>query len=337
MRQPSLRELLLGEATLPPPVMPEVYDFFASAGGFSEGARQAGCKVAWVCDNDPVALKTHAENHPQTVHCEAELPMRRKRLPFPKDGRPFHAHFSPPCQKFSPVNQRHRHPTDRKGASDLITWSLKTALRSGATSWSLEQVASSAVIALVEAMRRRHPKRIAYAKIDFAELGVPQRRIRLIAGPPVLVARLLRLCSAANVRGARHVITKPRGTHLRNGKGWTSKHRGADGKWRYVKASWQDNCIAIRRPAPTVLADRGMNWVTRRGHKVVGKHPRLRMREYADLQTFPPTYQFPSTEQLALKHIGNAVPPLVARLIMSGDREATTHLTAMRQATVGTP
>ena len=36
-----------------------------------------------------------------------------------------------------------------------------------------------------------------------------------------------------------------------------------------------------------------MNWVTRSGTGTVGKHPRLRMREYAALQTFPSTYRWP--------------------------------------------
>ena len=68
--------------------------------------------------------------------------------------------------------------------------------------------------------------------------------------------------------------------------------------------------------APTVLSDRGMNWVTLRKGVATGAHPRLRKHEYAALQTFPPTYQWPAGEQLALKQIGNAVPPLLAQLLM---------------------
>ena len=316
MRQPSLQEVLGLGCTRAIARVPEVYDFFAGAGGFSEGARQAGCKVAWVCDSNPLALETHAKNHPDTVHCLAELPMRRKNMPFPKDGRAFHAHFSPPCQKFSPINKRNREAGDTKHAADLVTWSLETALASGATSWSLEQVASRDVIALVEAVRARYPGKVSYAKIDFSELGVPQKRVRIIAGPPTLVAHVMRQRSASNRRSVRSAIAKPRGTHLRNGKGWIAKTRGVDGKWQYTKADWGDNCSAITESSPTVLADRGMNWVTKHMGNCIGKHPRLRMHEYAALQTFPSTYHWPDTEQLALKHIGNAVPPLISKLIM---------------------
>lgn len=324
--QPSLQNVLQGKTRSLSSCSPlpedqsetslEVYDFFAGAGGFSEGARAAGCRVVWVCDSDPVALATHKANHPEVEHCLTELPMPRSAWPFPTDGRPFHAHFSPPCQKFSGINKRKRTPGDTQTATDLVTWSLETAVACGATSWSLEQVAAPAVVALVEAARTRHPGRIAYAKIDLSELGVPQRRVRLIAGPPALIAPLLRRRDASNMRSVRNVISKPRGTHLRHGLGWTHKSRGPDGKWQYVKANWNDHCSRIDALAPTVLSDRGMNWVTLRKGVATGTHPRLRKHEYAALQTFPPAYQWPAGEQLALKQIGNAVPPLVAQLLM---------------------
>ena len=42
----------------------------------------------------------------------------------------------------------------------------------------------------------------------------------------------------------------------------------------------------------------------------------------AALQTFPPTYLWPKkvTKHLAYKQIGNALPPLVAELLLRGER-----------------
>lgn len=319
MRQPSLHQVL-GVArpshAREPGGRLQVYDFFAGAGGFSEGARQAGCDVVWVCDNDPLALKTHAANHPRAEHCLAELPMPRGEWPFPTDGRPFHVHFSPPCQKFSTANTLRRTEGDRGGAADLITWSVETALASGATSWSLEQVASKHVVALLEAVRLRHPTRVAYARLDLAELGVPQTRKRLLAGPPALVARLMRERARGNTRSVRDVISKPRGTHIRNGKAWVGSMRtDAAGKRCYTKGGWGDHCHSIDGPAPTVLADRGFNWITRTATGY--EKPRLRAHEYAALQTFPASYRWPDCIRDAQKQIGNAVPPLVARLLLS--------------------
>ena len=321
MRQPSLFQSLgiarPAARDAAPDGRLEVYDFFAGAGGFSEGARQAGCAVVWVCDNDPLALKTHAVNHPRAEHRLADLPLPRTEWPFPTDGRAFHAHFSPPCQKFSQLNAANRKEGDRDHAKNLVTWSVETALASGATSWSLEQVKSRHIVALLEAVKRRHPGKVEWAALDFAELGVPQTRTRLIAGPPELVAALMRRRSKANVRSARSAIAKPRGTYIRNSKHWVSSSKDASGKITYVKAGWGDHCFSLDRPAPTVVAARGLNWITRTDAGTY-LHPRLNQAEYAALQTFPPTYRWPDTEQHAQQQIGNAVPPLVATLLLGG-------------------
>jgi DNA (cytosine-5)-methyltransferase 1 len=319
-RQLSLTGMLGEKPERPPPDasgMPEVYDFFAGAGGFSEGARAAGCRIAWVCDNDPLSLKTHAANHPSAEHHLADLPLPRSAWPFPTDGRPFHAHFSPPCQKFSNCNQTHRKEGDRRLAKSLVEWSIETALTCGAQTWSLEQVPNAAVIEVVEAAKKRHPGRVSYARVDFSHLGVPQTRTRLIAGSPTLVAQLLRRIDRANITTVRSAVAKPRGTHVRNGKAWVREKRTLDGRRVRTKAGWGDNCHTIDEPAPTVLAHRELSWVTRRtsGHH---DHCHLRPKEIAALQTFPLTYRWPDSLKRCLKEIGNAVPPLVARSLMQG-------------------
>ena len=84
----------------------EVWDLFCGAGGFSEGARAAGCRVAFACDSNEEAIKTHRRNHPETVHRCCELPCE---LPLPTDGRLFHLHGSPPCQRFSKINKNNKY------------------------------------------------------------------------------------------------------------------------------------------------------------------------------------------------------------------------------------
>ena len=193
----------------------EVYDFFAGAGGFSEGARRAGCDVVWACDNDVAAVKTHAQNHRSTDHVCCDLPMKPRHLPFPRDGRQFHVHFSPPCQRFSSQNTVRRHSGDRADAEALVRWSLETALESGATSWSLEQVPSKHVVRIVEEAKQRHPGRIAWRKVDLSEFGVPQTRVRLIAGPPEVIEGLLR----------RRAPTRRRRATTTAAAGWSRPNR----------------------------------------------------------------------------------------------------------------
>ena len=319
MRQPSLHQLL-GVA---PPERErasagalEVYDFFAGAGGFSEGARQAGHTVAWMCDNDPVAIKTHADNHPRTEHRLVELPMPQKELPFPTDGRAFHCHFSPPCQKFSVVNRQHpASDSEQARSGDLITWSLETALASGATSWSLEQVYTPKTVAIVEAVRARHPRRVSYAAIDFAQLGVPQTRRRLLAGPPDLIAKMQRLTARCKRRSAQSVLAEPRGAFIRYPKNWCRCIKRKGQKNVYVKADWGHSCYPIAGPAPTVLAETNLNWVT--PTQTSFEHSPLLPSELSTLQTFPAGYRWPSIKVVARRQIGNSVPPLVSKLLLS--------------------
>ena len=51
----------------------KVIDLFAGAGGFSTGAVLAGCRVVWAANHWQLAVKTHADNHPETIHLCQDL------------------------------------------------------------------------------------------------------------------------------------------------------------------------------------------------------------------------------------------------------------------------
>jgi DNA (cytosine-5)-methyltransferase 1 len=48
-------------------------DLFAGWGGFTEGATQAGVDVVWAANHWAAAVRTHALNHPTTVHALQDL------------------------------------------------------------------------------------------------------------------------------------------------------------------------------------------------------------------------------------------------------------------------
>lgn len=323
MRQASLFETLgLQRDTGEPP---DVYDFFAGAGGFSCGAHRAGCRVAWACDNDPLALRTHAKNHPETTHVLAELPLKRSQWPFPTDGRRFHAHFSPPCQRFSQANmyvsskkeQAEGSSDELRAATRLVRWSLRVALTCGASTWSFEQVPSKRIIALVERAKRQHPGRVEYAVVDFVDLGLPQSRKRLIAGSPHLIAKLGRHVDPVRRASIAEAIAAPRGTHVRNGcYSKSCKQYGLSKRKGRKRSGWGEHLRSVREPSFTVLANRGLNWITRTATGIKKKHPRLNTREYAALQSFPDDYHWPEGANLGMRQVGNSVPPLVASLLM---------------------
>ena len=179
MRQQSLGELL-GSREPDACVVPEgleVYDLFCGAGGFSCGSELAGCRVVFACDSCEMAIETHKQNHPDATHQCLTLPAD---LPLPIDGRPFHLHGSPPCQQFSNGNSKGRTAEGHKVASTMVEWYLNLALKSRASSWSMEQVSTRGVVKIVERIRKRHPKKLAYHVFDLEQLGVPQTRRRLL-------------------------------------------------------------------------------------------------------------------------------------------------------------
>lgn len=333
MKQQSLFDAL---GVVTPPRAPtggqlEVYDYFAGAGGFSTGAAQAGCRVVYACDSCPLALETHRRNHPSVEHQCLQLPSKQALARLPTDGRRFHIHCSPPCVKLSRINVVNTVAGNvgargHVAAADMIEWSLEMMLASQCTSWSLEQVGDRAVRAILERVRMRHPKRLAYAVVDLSLLGVPQTRTRLIAAPPALLARLLRKCSAHRVRTVRDAIPRPRGTHVRSGRSIIQVRkrlnpRPGETKWINAVAGWADWCSDIQGPAPTVRARHAHTWVTIRGGKAVN-HCVLHPKELAALQTFPKGYKLPDRKFDAYLQVGNAVPPLVARLLLEEEAAA---------------
>lgn len=330
MRQPSLFEVINVPAVSTSPSKPnteplEVYDFFAGAGGFSTGARQAGCRVVYACDNNAEALATHKRNHPETEHACLTLPSAEAVAKLPTDGRRFHVHCSPPCVKLSRINTPNvvagnEGSRGMHEAADMVEWCLEMMLASQCTSWSLEQVGDHSVQTIVERVRRRYPTRLAYAVIKLEELGVPQTRVRLIAATPTLLAALLRKASRANVRTTRDAIPKPRGTHVRSGRSIVQVRKRLNRKkgetmWINARAGWEVWCTSIDRPAPTVRARHTHAWVTLENGKAT-HHCRMSAQDLAALQTFPPDYQLPERKQEACLQIGNAVPPLLAQRLL---------------------
>ena len=307
-----------GYAATPPPERLDVYDLFCGAGGFTAGARIAGCNAAFACDSDARAIETHAYNNPGAVHLCASLPTD---IPLPQDGRPFHLHASPPCQRFSKINQNGRGSGDCAEAAALVEWYIDFAMASSATSWSMEQVAQPRVVELVERKRRQHVGRFTYAVLNFQKLGVPQTRVRLIAGTPRLVAKLMRAAEATPKRRIRDVIPRPRGTHIRGTATGTKQRkkthvRPGEAAYTYERMGWSDNCRSVNEAAPTVVGRHALTWVTGTGEG--DNRSVLTPSELAALQTFPPDYKFPTTKALAYLQIGNAVPPLVATLMLRG-------------------
>jgi site-specific DNA-cytosine methylase len=205
----------------------------------------------------------------------------------------------------------------------ILRWYIELVVSSQAESWSMEQVGSPKVIAQLENARKMYPKCIAYAVFDFYDLGVPQTRKRLIASTPDMLARLMRCSGAHRRRSIAQCVTNVRGTHIRNSRYHLTYRRRlpfeTESKRKalnvYTKASATDSCLPVSGPGPTIMAGRYSGWWVK---IVEGEVWRLglSMQDLAELQTFPSDYAFPQPKAVATRLIGNAVPPLVAQLLL---------------------
>lgn len=143
-----------------------VGDFYAGAGGLSQGLKEAGVKVTVAVDCWKPALATHEANHPDAEHILA----RMEDLDPSTIGRLDVAVGGPPCPEFSVAN-KHRDP--KKGMV-LVNRFLDFIEATRPRVWFMENVPPA---------REYLPGWIpAVNVLNAADFGVPQVRRRVIAG-----------------------------------------------------------------------------------------------------------------------------------------------------------
>lgn len=157
--------------------MTTAVDLFAGCGGFSEGAEAAGVRVLWAANHWRVAVDCHEANHPTAQHaCEDLHKVDWSRVP------------KHDILLASPCCQGHANARGKNGpqhdASRSTAWSVVECLevhRPAAfvvenvpemLKWVLYPVWALAMKALGYT--------IAAHKVDAADYGVPQNRVRLI-------------------------------------------------------------------------------------------------------------------------------------------------------------
>lgn len=163
------------------------HDIFCGGGVGAYGARAAGFEVVCGMDNDADAIAAFKRNHEAAEAKTLHLGPKRK-VPWPEAKARMHVHLSPPCSDLSNAKAGSR---DESGAL-LLRWSIKQAVAHKYASWTVETVVSPETKPIVASLMQAHPKQVASAHVDAANLGAPQSRVRLIVGPPALIDRLRR-------------------------------------------------------------------------------------------------------------------------------------------------
>ena len=156
--------------------MRKAVDLFSGAGGFSEGATQAGLEVVWAANHWRLAVDYHSKNHPSTLHACQDLHQA--------DWREVPSHdvllASPACQGHSRARGKERPHHD---AQRSTAWAVVSCLEYHRTPFALienvpEFLDWSLFPSWADALGR-----LGYSVsphiIDAADHGVPQHRVRM--------------------------------------------------------------------------------------------------------------------------------------------------------------
>ena len=329
------------DAPKPPDEGYLVVDFFCSVGGVSIAAAELGHKVVLAIDFDETRLNVHRHNHPDTRHeCLALGPdaeedvvqMIKEAVPENQWHRLW-LHLSPPCQgqsqlrvmgkKMGMENQlctKEEFTEHKQLGLSLVEWSLHMVERLDPAQFSIEEVADKqgCVASAMNNYRRRLPKKIDFDTFKMVEYGLPQIRIRIIAGRPATIETLRH---DRRLRVSKHVAVKdvlpiPKGaTHV---QGCLSHKVDPKNVKKCAETGVYTDGFAmfysVSNPCPTIAA-RAHTWVCKDFQRIRG----LSVEELRVLSGFPAIFEWPENtkKQIMYDGYGNAVPPLFAKKLFT--------------------
>jgi DNA (cytosine-5)-methyltransferase 1 len=302
----------------------KLIDLFAGLGGFTEGARMAGCRVVWAANHSPQAVAVHASNHPETEHACQDLHQTDWRIVPRHDA----VVASPSCQGHTPARGK---VTARYDAQRSTAWAVVTAIECHRPAGAIvENVPAFQQWVLFEAWcaaLRALGYSLAMHVLDAADHGVPQHRLRLFVfatrsrNPVQLRFRRRQHKPASSIidfdAGAWTRIRSPR-------RAAATLERIASGRARhgdrflvpYYGSGSGLTGRSLERPIGTITTrDR---WAVIDG----GRMRMLTKDENRKAMAFPAAYKLPEQHKEAVFMLGNAVPPPLARDVISTFRAA---------------
>lgn len=297
-------------------------DLFAGLGGFSEGARQAGCSVVWAANHWQAAVDMHAANHPDTLHACQDLHQA--------DWTQVPQHdvllASPACQGHTRARGKERPHHD---ATRSTAWAVVSALECHRTPLAVVENVPELLKWVLFPAWCQALQALGYAisphLLDAADHGVPQHRLRTFivlsrSAHPIQLALPRRqhvpAASIVDLAGGRWSAVDRPGRSLAT-LSRIRAGRGAHGD-RFLTAYYgnEKGGRSLARPIGTI---------TTRDRWAVVDGDRMRMLSVPEARAamgFPSRYQLPDNSRQAMHMLGNAVCPPVARDVIQALREA---------------
>ncbi|CAI0819078.1 Modification methylase HaeIII [Serratia entomophila] len=327
---------------------PIALDLFCGSGAVSLGLRQAGFNVVGAVDFDVGACHTYRANHPTVRLLEKDI-----RDVDPDDfedliqGALDLLVVCAPCQPFSSQNQYKRKDDSRR---NLVGESKRFIERFNPSLVFLENVPGLASTEIFDEFRG-WLKQVGYnvaepMRVDAADLGVPQRRTRMI----LVAAKGVSLVNAIDIayqdkktvaEAIQDLTVPPVGREAAGADPLhyarkhsvinieRLKHTPIDGGGRdshpphlqltchinTKNTSFSDSYGRMRWAdvAPTLTT--GCTDITKGRYAHPVQHRAITLREAARLQSFPDDYVFWGNSSQIATQIGNAVPPAMMKTI----------------------
>ncbi|WP_026349880.1 DNA cytosine methyltransferase [Bordetella sp. FB-8] len=316
-------------------------DLFAGAGGLSLGLKMAGWDVQVALEIDADAINTHRANMPEVRHLCDDV----RDVDFAEFKNLGLVAGGPPCQPFSVSGKQ----LGMKDLRDMVPQFVRAVKEAKPTAFLMENVhgLTTAKFRPYLESKIRELRKLGYdvhwKVLNAADYGVPQNRLRLfIIGVPkgipfafpepthgphsegqVPYATVRNAIQGAPVdtpNNAKVVYCKnpilrksPHAGMLLNGKG---RPLNLDGPSHTIPASAGGNRTHILDPNGELTAYHQ--------HLVAGGSPRvgeakgcrrLTVRESARIQTFPDWFEFSGQRSRQYSQVGNAVPPMLAKVV----------------------
>ncbi|MDM4768652.1 DNA cytosine methyltransferase [Solimonas sp. SE-A11] len=302
----------------------KVIDMFSGAGGLTTGAIQAGAKVVWAANHNQDAVYYYKANHPGVPCVKQDLHQA--------DWSQIPSHdallAAPACTGHTPARGKDRphHDKDRSTAWAVVSCAEyhRQEIVVG------ENVPAFLAWELYPAWEYSMQK-LGYCVephiVDCADLGIPQHRVRLILVCTRSKAPLkLKLPQRPHqpisgfIQWDKHrwnPINKPGRSTKTLARVQSGRSRFGD---RFVMPYYTRGSGTTGRSL-----DRPLGTVTTHDRWALVNGDRMRMiqvPEYVAAMDFPTNYVLPAARDRAIKLLGNAVPPTLARDVITAIKEA---------------
>lgn len=299
-------------------------DLFAGAGGFSTGAKMAGCNVVWAANHWQSAVEIHAANHPDAQHVCQDL----HQAEWEKVPKHDLLLASPCCQGHSKARGK-ENGNPQHDSSRSTAWAVVSAAEHHRPyACVIENVPEFVQWSLYPAWRLAMQAlgyQLAPHIVDAADHGVPQHRERLFIVATRSERPLMLKLPKRDYVPASRIVDFSAGTWSsvnKPGRAAATLSRIVNGRKqhgeRFLTAYYGNEAggRSLNRPLGTV---------TTRDRYALVDGDRMRMltaQEYRAAMGFPAEYKLPAQHRLAVHMLGNAVVPQVAADVITALKEA---------------